>query len=549
MSTSRLATSQEDSDEDEEALDPRIQVELEKLNSSTDVINKLEIDLEEARASFRMLLSDSGQHLSRLSRQLGSCVDKARPYYDSRMRSRHALIEAQRAAARFEKASSAHEAAKEMVLLAEQGYIERGIEFDQAWQEMLNHSTTRVNDSEIERNLSAEEHKAKSIAYQVAEQRVQELQRNLKRSINKSRPYFEMKAKFNQMLDDQKRQVQLIEETIQMTKQGYSESLKELEKISEEIHEKRQRRKKLGVREAGVGSEFPPPSPKYERTSKEELRKDIDGSPSEYPDETIVQCVTSLVSEQKPEEENVVSSSLAKDSEMKAIINSSPSFVPLSASRVEPVGASTSTSNSSPDLKRASKGPQPPPLPPRAHLPPSASKLVNEERASQSSGATSSGSTSRSSSLRSPSYEQLIDSPSKTPVVERTFCDASKTPSKGQDDETPKLCVTPSKQQNSFEFVTASKSASSIEFLSTSTSELMTSSRSAGSFEFVTPNRLQLPEFRRLVGEDDDSSDTESLASMEMLDDEQIEQLMKEMSLQQAATKFLLGSPDGTDDD
>jgi len=53
-------------------------------------------------------------------------------------------FEAQRAAARYEKASSAHEAAKEMVQLAEQGYIERGIEFDQALQEMLNHSTTRV---------------------------------------------------------------------------------------------------------------------------------------------------------------------------------------------------------------------------------------------------------------------------------------------------------------------------------------------------------------------------------------------------------------------
>lgn len=32
------------------------------------------------------------------------------------------------------------------------------------------------------------------------------------------RPYFDLKAKFNQQLDDQKRQVQLIEETIQMTK-------------------------------------------------------------------------------------------------------------------------------------------------------------------------------------------------------------------------------------------------------------------------------------------------------------------------------------------
>ena len=40
-------------------------------------------------------------------------------------------------------------------------------------------------------------------------------------------------------MDDQKRQVQVIEETIVMTKEGYSDSLKELERISEEIHQRR----------------------------------------------------------------------------------------------------------------------------------------------------------------------------------------------------------------------------------------------------------------------------------------------------------------------
>jgi len=40
------------------------------------------------------------------------------------------------------------------------------------------------------------------------------------------RPYFEQKAKFNQQLDDQKKQVQVIEETIKMTKEGYAESLR-----------------------------------------------------------------------------------------------------------------------------------------------------------------------------------------------------------------------------------------------------------------------------------------------------------------------------------
>lgn len=113
--------------EDEE-LDPRIQVwclisqvkfencidaycltlkiELEKLNSTTDEINRLETELDvhlilfilslvnwkipkvilhsqEANAGFRLLLNRSTQQLKALAKKLGSCIDKSRPYYDA----------------------------------------------------------------------------------------------------------------------------------------------------------------------------------------------------------------------------------------------------------------------------------------------------------------------------------------------------------------------------------------------------------------------------------------------------------------------------------
>ena len=91
-------------------------------------------------------MGESGRHLNQLYKDLGTYVEKARCYYDARMKARLALSEAQRAAARFEKASAAHDAAKEMVTLAEEGFQERGVaHFDQAWQEMLNHATKRVS--------------------------------------------------------------------------------------------------------------------------------------------------------------------------------------------------------------------------------------------------------------------------------------------------------------------------------------------------------------------------------------------------------------------
>ena len=101
---------------------------------------------QEARSQFRILLNESTRRLDEKSKDLGSCVEKSRRYYDARMATRKCLCEAQHAAARFEKASSAHEAAKEMVTLAEEGFAEKGdMQFDQAWQEMLNHATNRVS--------------------------------------------------------------------------------------------------------------------------------------------------------------------------------------------------------------------------------------------------------------------------------------------------------------------------------------------------------------------------------------------------------------------
>lgn len=59
-----------------------------------------------------------------------------------------AQVETQRAALRFERAMSMHEAAKEMVQLAEQGYMNKGEPFDPAWQEMLNHATMKVDNAD-----------------------------------------------------------------------------------------------------------------------------------------------------------------------------------------------------------------------------------------------------------------------------------------------------------------------------------------------------------------------------------------------------------------
>lgn len=97
---------------------------------------------------------------------MGSSIEKSRAYYDALEKARLAQIECQKAAVLYQRASGKnsqtsylnvllinlvnlleiHSAAKETVLLAEQRFMSNSHEwqFDNAWQEMLNHATIKV---------------------------------------------------------------------------------------------------------------------------------------------------------------------------------------------------------------------------------------------------------------------------------------------------------------------------------------------------------------------------------------------------------------------
>lgn len=104
-----------------DTVDPRVHIELERLNNATDEINKLEVELDDCRTSFRQLLCESTAKVDAIRIKLGMCVERARPYYEARFYTNEILKQTQVAAMKFEKANSAHSAAREMVYLAEQG--------------------------------------------------------------------------------------------------------------------------------------------------------------------------------------------------------------------------------------------------------------------------------------------------------------------------------------------------------------------------------------------------------------------------------------------
>ncbi|XDV34593.1 hypothetical protein PO909_004740 [Leuciscus waleckii] len=170
--------------------------------------------------------------------------------------------ETQKAALRYERAVSMHTAAREMVYVAEQGLLADRNTLDPTWQEMLNHATAKVNEAEEERLRSEREHQRVTQLCQEAEARVQTLQKALKRVIIKSKPYFELKAQFNHILEEHKSKVVQLEERVAKVKTRYSVALRNLEQISEQIHAQRgriratrERNRVRGGRSSPVGAE------------------------------------------------------------------------------------------------------------------------------------------------------------------------------------------------------------------------------------------------------------------------------------------------------
>uniref|UniRef100_A0A3B4C334 SH3 domain-binding protein 5 n=1 Tax=Pygocentrus nattereri TaxID=42514 RepID=A0A3B4C334_PYGNA len=229
--------------------------ELEKLNQSTDDINRCETELEDARQRFRAVLVEATVKLDELVKKIGKAVEDSKPYWEARRVARQAQLEAQRATQDFQRATEVLRAAKETIALAEQRLLEDDKrQFDSAWQEMLNHATQRVMEAEQTKTRSEMLHKETAARYNAAMSRMKQLEKKLKRTISKSKPYFELKAKYYLQLEQLKKNVDDLQAKLTQAKGEYKTALKNLEMISDEIHERR-RTSAIGPRERGVGAE------------------------------------------------------------------------------------------------------------------------------------------------------------------------------------------------------------------------------------------------------------------------------------------------------
>uniref|UniRef100_A0A8C4R5J9 SH3 domain-binding protein 5 n=2 Tax=Eptatretus burgeri TaxID=7764 RepID=A0A8C4R5J9_EPTBU len=242
-------------EEEEEDVDPRVKMELEKLNQATADINHLEIELEDARSKFRQVLGEVTQKLDEQLKKGGKAVEESKPYWEARRLAKQAQVSVQKSTQEFQRAAEVLRVAKETISLAEERLLNDNTrQFDSAWQEMLNHATQRVWEAEQQKTKSELEHRVTSERYSHAAARTRQHEKKLKRVIKKSRPYFDLKAKYYVHLEQLKLRVEQLQVAVASAKHRYGATLNSLEQISEEIHHRR-KMLSLGQRGCGVGAE------------------------------------------------------------------------------------------------------------------------------------------------------------------------------------------------------------------------------------------------------------------------------------------------------
>ncbi|XP_033099403.1 SH3 domain-binding protein 5-like [Anneissia japonica] len=242
---------------DDDELDPRIQVELETLNTTSEDINTFEKKLENTRAVFKQTLAECNEKLQLTAKYCGKTVNRALIYYQARKSSHQAQQDVQASVNKYQKAVSVCQAAKETIALAEEASVtgNKTRDFNSALQEMLNHATAKLNAAEKEREESETIHLEKAAVYAMAQKKSDQLKKKYSKSIAKSRVYYEQKYQFETQLLKIKQEVIDVQKLLVEKKKTYRNALDSLEQISEEIHLKRTFSLPLGPREAGVGED------------------------------------------------------------------------------------------------------------------------------------------------------------------------------------------------------------------------------------------------------------------------------------------------------
>lgn len=116
---------------------------------------------------------------------------------------------------------------------------------DENLSKMLQMANIKVNETELSKQSSDIEQIVANRIYDEKRNRVEQMEKNLRKQIEKSREYFELKAAMYKELRFLFTKIEGLKACLKEAKLAYQQSLKNLELISTEIHSQRQQNQQL----------------------------------------------------------------------------------------------------------------------------------------------------------------------------------------------------------------------------------------------------------------------------------------------------------------
>ena len=255
----------------EEEVDPRVGAALDEMNDAMSRVNDLEMALVRARRRRRASRGESEKTLETIRLRVAKSVRNAVPYFHQQALASTHERAAQDALAQYEKAHDAYAVARDRVesrmkvWRSENGFGPDGETESTSAELNLTPSkradlaamreaaeltayveiseSCNLNELEAMRTR-AENAYGKHIKNATASMNAAlRLKRKLTRTIEKARPYFEAKAIAEGAWDALDEQVRDAQEDVSEGKKRYQRALAELNRISEEVHERREREK------------------------------------------------------------------------------------------------------------------------------------------------------------------------------------------------------------------------------------------------------------------------------------------------------------------
>eukprot|EP00127_Corallochytrium_limacisporum_P006063 Clim_evm12s218 gene=Clim_evmTU12s218 len=231
--------SETDQDNWEEEVDPRVEGALERLNLASTEVNEMENRLAEAKRKQKNLVNDAQTGLQDSRHKLGSCVQNAWKYYELLREIKRLNEEMLRASYVFESASEEVKNAKALSGQVEEQVLNQKEKFDDTWQEAMNRANEKLADAKTEQKRASSLHYRYIQEISKAVAKRDRMYQKKKRTIDKAKPYYDLRDAFEISLRSIFQIVQDLEDEVHGKRSNVKASLEHLNTISEEVHAKR----------------------------------------------------------------------------------------------------------------------------------------------------------------------------------------------------------------------------------------------------------------------------------------------------------------------